>query len=221
MWNLRNWKTAWILSVILPISLLATFRFTGTISGPVEISETVIAETASLNITRPEKYRIFNELIENLHVDAVVSINFSLIVGSYHENEPGYPSDGKDDVSVGAIMHSNVNTGFIYSAKILFSKVDINAALRIPRFSGMPLGSIKLGNLKAEKIQYRSTDEQGVYIEAMGIGQPRNCTLEICVFWVFLDENNVKHETIATLELVHFNGVHYRKVVIPIRLEVV
>jgi hypothetical protein len=215
MWNLRNWKTAWLLAIVLPISLLVTFRFTSTLNGPAEISETVTSKIVLWSITRPTSYRILNEVIENVYADAFVSINFSLIAGSYHENEPDYPSNGKDYIKVGTILGSDAHTGFIYSTKILFSR-DIYATLRIP----VPSDSIKLGNLKTEKIQAQSTGEQGVYVEAMRIGQPRNCTLEMWVFWVLLDENNVDHETKATLELALFDGIHYRKVVIPIQLKV-
>jgi hypothetical protein len=82
-------KTALLLLIVVSISLAGAFRLVGILPAPVEVSETVIAEAISWNTSRPSSYRSFNEVIENLHVDAVVSINFSLFVRSYAENEPG------------------------------------------------------------------------------------------------------------------------------------
>jgi hypothetical protein len=116
---------------------------------------------------------------------------------------------------MGAIIHSNANTGFIYSMNVRFSETDENAILNVVDDPDW----MHLQGLAKENIVDGSQLHEA-FFEAKGVGQPKNCTLEMWVFWVFLDENSIEHATTATLELVHFDGTHYRRVVIPIQLRV-
>jgi hypothetical protein len=214
--NERSVKVLFVLSIVVPISLLATFRLTGVLPEPLAIAETVTAETVQWNMTKPTTYAILLEKIENLYVDEAISINFTLIVGSYHENEPDFPSYRNDYIKFGIITTANASHGFIYSVNIQFSRTDVNAILYLINDPNW----IQLQNLRIEKAVWTGTSEREAYIAAMGVNQPENCRLDKWSFWVLLDPNNTNHSLKATAELVYFNGVAYRKVVVPIQIEV-
>ena len=63
MWNLRNWKTVFVLSIILPAGLFTTSRFTGILHGPLTVTGIVTAETVSWNTNRSIYHKEINETL--------------------------------------------------------------------------------------------------------------------------------------------------------------
>jgi hypothetical protein len=79
-----------LLSIMLPISLLATFRLTGVIQEP-PTPQIITVETVSWNMSRPSNYIILDVLGRNHYSDDIVSVNFSINIVTYHENEEFFP----------------------------------------------------------------------------------------------------------------------------------
>jgi hypothetical protein len=216
MWSLRNWKTAWLLAIVLPISLLVTFRFTGTLNGPAEISQTMTAGTLFWNMSRPVGVDIItiDEWINNSYADNFISISSRIHVGEYIENKVNWPSDGNDDVMDMIIgVYANVSKGFIYSATVRISKPDAYAFLNIIDDPDW----MEMDYLVKMKIQDGTPSHEALF-SATSIDEPIQCALKITFFWVLLDQNNIDHLETLRLEIMYFDGVAYRKVILPTQL---
>jgi len=213
MWNLRNWKTAWLLAMIIPISLLVTFRFTGTMQGPVEISETMTADTLFWNMSRPSDFFDVENNITNSYVNNVFSNNLTIYSLSYVENDGMLGFD--DGLWISLTGSSTTIDGFIYSMDIRFSKTDENATLDIiddPDW--MHLRGLAKENI-VDGSQYREA-----FFETKSDGKPKECMLKFCPVWVFFDFNALDHWLSITLETVYFDGASYRQVNVPIQIGV-
>ena len=217
----RKWLSLTVLAIIIPISVLTTFKLTGIIPEPPTIAKTIEAETITWNMTRPSEVKTFHDLaVENFYSDTIASISLGVHVDHYLENS----EDWGDSLWVTINSTMQVQKGFIYSVCIRFSQTDENAFLSIHTL--VPLGSSdrlkypKLYNLEMQNLVSFGSIGQEACASAVGVNQPKNSSLEVVVSWHFLDPNNISHWITASLETVYFNGTAYRKVIMPIQLGV-
>ena len=136
----------------------------------------------------------------------------------YHENEPGPPSWGNGHTTIGIFADALNSDHFIYSMNVKFSVTtpDPHALLLLdvhPDF-------IKLYNLETKNIYELGTEKHEAYFEARGLDQPKNCSLQLLLFWTLFDQNDYDHQVTVSLECVYFDGASYRKVSMQISLEV-
>lgn len=210
----RRWITTALLSVVLPMSLLATFRLTGVLREP-QPPQTVAVEAVVWNMSRPpdgwRSSSSIDEKVENLYEDELASIVFGIHLSGYTDNS-GLLGDYLFFL---LYVASNISEGFISSMAIKFSKVDIYAFLDIKTDPDW----IKLQNLEIRTVR-DSFETQYPYIDTYIIYQPKYTSLEIYAYWMFLDENSLSHWITATLEVTYFNGTAYQTIIMPIRLEV-
>ncbi len=217
----RKWLSLAVLAIIIPISVLTTFKLTGIIPEPPN-TETIEVDTVSWNMTRPSSTASFHGVtVENFYGDDIVPISLGVHVNTYFENDECWG----DSLWVTVNGTIQVQRGFIHSMCIRFSQTDENAFLSIHTL--VPLGSSdrlkypKLYNLEMQNLVSFGSIGQEACASAVGVNQPKNSSLEVVVSWHFLDPNNISHWITASLETVYFNGTAYRKVIMPIRLEVI
>jgi len=210
-----NWKTSLLLSIILPISLFVSLRMTGILSGPVAVSQTITATTLHWNMSRPMKYGIINEEIIDLYSDKNVSINLTLLVASYHENEPGAPSNGRDYVKVEVVIMANISKGFTHSISAGFSEMNEYATA----FTSESC-VYRAENLRVERIQNWGTGERATSLEATPVDSRKSWGIYISFAWIFFDSNDEDHSAVVRLELLHYDGVAFREISMPIELKV-
>ena len=212
-----KWSSLALLSVIVPVSLLVTFRLTGVLPEP-PTPETITVETVSWNMSRPADIVTIDEWVKNSYLDEIVSASLSVHVAGYRENWPILPSDGDDDIiDLGIVADVNVSDGFVRSLVVRFPKTDSHTTLYIERHPE----TIRLDNLKLERIRDPATERREAYLETTGLNQPKNCSLEILSFWVLQDRNNLNHWITVTFEATYYNGTTWKKIEIPIQLGVV
>jgi hypothetical protein len=208
----RNWKALTLLSIIVPVSLLATFRLTGIIQEPVGISQTVAADTVTWNMSRPLHFLSIEENITNTYAESAFSGSFTVHFFTYYENDGML--DYNDGLSLRLTASANTSVGFIYLMTIKSSETDENAVFD---FVEEKDGWRELNNLSQMKISDGSPSK-GALFEAIGVDQPGKCTLKLQPLWMFLDQNNIDHWIAITLEIVRYNGTIYQQVNIPIEL---
>ena len=217
MWNLRSWKTVFVLSIILPAGLFTTFRLTGTLQGPITITETITAETVTWNMSRPiSNYELINQSVKNSYENSGISLNFDIKVLEYYENDIDFPAWGNDYVKLRVSVEADASKGFIYSAKVIFSSTETDAVLVIYEASD----SWIVKNLENKRTRLYGSYEYEAYVEAYGQNRPYTCSLSFLAAWIFLDENTTTHEIRLTLETIHYNETVYEKIVTPMKLEV-
>jgi hypothetical protein len=212
----RAWFSLALLFVIVPVGSLTTFRLTGTLKEPQK-PETTSLEAVSWNMSRPTRTVTVNEWTRIFYTDGKASVGLGVNVVGYRENWGDWPSDGDDDiVDLRIIATANISDGFIYSMVVKFSRTDILADVvfqQTPSF-------MDLRNLEIRKIRDLGAYNREAYFETAAPTQPKNATLSIIAYLVFLDGNNTDHWTTVNLEATYFNGTTYRKMVMPIRLGV-
>ncbi len=212
------WASVALLSIIVPVGLLATFRLTGVIKEPPK-PETVTVEAVSWNMSRPTDIDTIidlDEQIEKSYTEGIASVSFNLRIISYSENELDFPSWGGDYLKLRMISSANVSEGFIYSVVVKFSRTDVLAKVDIEEHPS----SMELHNLEIGKVRDSGTYIREAYFETTALNQPKDTLLSIFAFWSFSDENNTDHSVTVNLEVTYLNGTAYRKVTVPIVLGV-
>jgi hypothetical protein len=212
--NTRKFATMTLLSIILPVSLLISFRMSGITPEP-QTPETTTVEAVTWNMSRPADYAGLGEEVNNLYEDGFISINFTVKICSYYENDPSF--DRLDRLTLILSLDAWVSEGFIHSAIVKFSKVDTYSATDISQNNY----HLTFVNLKLQRIvDWRLKMGNEAYLYATATNQPKNAYLQFAVHWLFADQNNVNHEVNITSECTLFNGIQYRKIIIPIYLMV-
>jgi len=208
----RKWTSIILLSIILPVSLLTTFRLTGVLREP-QLPQTITTETVAWNMTKPSYFRNVEGNITSAYLNSTFSGILIINPLSYWENDGML--DYNDGLWLKISVTANISHGFIYSINVKSSVTDEYAILDIvddPDF-------MELTNLMKKKVA-NGLHSHGALFETMGIGEPKECRLTLKPVWKFLDPNNVDHWITITLETTYFNGTVYQKIMTPIRLEV-
>lgn len=213
-----KWASVALLSIIIPVTLLASFRLTGIQPEP-QTPQTITVETVSWNMTRPRSIDIIaiDERVSNSHVDDIASVNLAIQVGGYRESAPRYWlwKGGYDEIDLSVAVTANISKGFVYSIVIELSNIDAQAdVIIIDGESWMQLHNLEIVELDDSSYRHKA------WIEASSFGQPLDSVLGIIVFWDFFDQNIADHFMSVTAEVTYFNGSTWQKVTVPIQLGV-
>jgi hypothetical protein len=191
-----------ILSIVVPVSLLATFRITGILREPMTW-ETVSLDPVSWSLNRPSNDTMILEWVNNSYNGTGVSITLGILVTRYFEDDLYFGDYIQFELNVA----TNVTEGFIDSVVIRY---QLN-----PTSSDMMFDDdwFTLRNLKLQKIEFY---EQ--YATTVGINQPQNCSLKHLTFWTMGYDNDVEQAVKATAKILCWNGTAYQKIQVPIDL---
>lgn len=211
----RHFAAMALLSIMLPVGLLVSFRMVGIIHEPQTL-ETIPVQPTYWSINRPVDIATIDNWVGNNYADNIISINMNIHIVGYRENWPDFPSYGGDAVDLRIVVTASVSSGFICSFVVRFLEMDSSEIVYIdstPR-------SMSLINLQKGLVRWSGSLESEAFFEAKGLNQPRNASLSIISYWVFLDQNNLDHMMTVTLEATYFDGAAYKKAIIPIKLGV-
>jgi hypothetical protein len=200
-----------LLSMLVPMSLLATLRIVGIVPEPPR-TETITVETVTWNMSRPPAHKpSINNWVNNSYGDFHHFVNFDIRVANYVENDEVFG----DYLEFWLYLNADVDDGYIRFVTVRFLEIDTQAHLDILEDPD----SHDLLNLSVTAIRdSRRTDEP--CIEATGLNRPEQALLSMPVYWRFRDENNVDHWVTITAEITYFDGEAYQKAAIPISLGV-
>lgn len=205
-------KAILILSVVLPVSLLVTFRLTGILEEP-PIPEFRMGDTVVWSAKKFQSTRTLSEPVESFYQDDAVSINFTIIIGTYHVYSPRYGL--KDWVGLSIVATANTSFGFIHSMDINFSRTDGDSFLD-------PINdpdNIKTYGVSIWRHDSLATSTSEAHVMAKAGNQTSYAYLSILADWVFFNKDSDNSLTI-TLETTIFNGTAYIRTIMPIQLEV-
>lgn len=218
----QRWKPLTLLSIIVPVSLLVSFRLTGILSGPegsVTIAETMTLETVKWESERPygmigindEAQSVYNgdvEIIQNILIDRYDPTNLETawIFGG------GYCSS----ISLTANITASVPVGFVKNVRLSFYEHYEDA--RIGIWIENPLFHTK--NLSIVESTSKLTGKEA-FVDLIGVNTPSSTDFWVPVRWMLRSPNNQTHQLDAISEVVYFNGTVYKKVVQPFQLKIV
>jgi len=205
-------KTLFILSMIVPLGLLATFRLAGILEEPPEV-ERITVEPVTLNLTRPsETVERINKSVQNEWAQEGASIIASIKVLSYLEGATSAPFWGHDGLVFKTYVNVSFSQGRVTTVKISFRPLDGNAVLLVSE----ERWSLRLDNATLTALHYWGTNETDAYIKANVLNSP--CNVSNQIFWVFLDENE-SHELQINVEATFFGETSSKIITIPIKLK--
>ena len=228
----RRWIALSLLAVVLPVSLLATLRLTGILTGILpEPLETITVDTVSWQMDRPELDYAdslhINETIQNGYSNNDTTIGIAVHLFDYVEdwNEIPYGRH-KDGIAFRVDVAAAVAEGFESFFVVRFRAVDAYSTIYIERQFGNVSGQY-LATYNATIIALRAVSKEWMdghwhnvgeaYVKAESTSS--QCGLRGQIHWVFNDQNTEDHQLEASLEFTYFNQTASQKTVMPIILE--
>jgi hypothetical protein len=204
-----------LLSILVPISLLATFRLVGVIPEPYlepQVSETTTLETTQWEMERPSGLVSLHGNARSLYEDNFVSISVDFF--TYVENDDWYG----DYVIVWAFL-----TGSVSFIQAKFQPVDSDSILDVNEdvFQNSPAYHGAVANMTLVGIKGVGTAASEAYVKAKATDSPSR--LDILAYWLFYDvtKNDEDHELRMTFETTFFNGTANRRIIAPAILRIV
>jgi hypothetical protein len=211
----RKWLAFTLAAVILPISLLTTFKLTGIIPEPVA-PETTTVDAVSWNITRPLNpmggFCNIGKTVENTYVNNEVNVKLRVVASAYEHNPDPVigPFFGRDGVILAIYADFSIPKGFGVSLVIKYLPTDNNATIYVSNAHWAVIQE----NVTVTDIKWFGTDDSEAYTDARILNSPSH--LETQSYWVFDDKNSMDHTLIVTLEATYFNGATYRRIALPV-----
>lgn len=203
------------MAVVLPVSLLVTFRLTGIL--PELPLETITVDAVGWNMSRPSDLSLVNETVKNFCADGSASVSLDVLSYTYYENAGFWL--GFDVVRAMVSVNASVEEGFIESLAVSFLEVDGHAALDIDQ----NYDRIELVNLEVASIR----DWSGLYFggnaffKAVSIGNRNMPTQNFFSHGCSMIKNDVNRQITLTLVATYYNGIARQEVTIPIQLKVI
>ena len=202
-----------VLGVVLPLGLLAAFRTAGILGEPPAL-ETITAETVHWQMDRPSKNGIiFYERAENTYTNDETSVGLGVQIWQYRENIPVWPYNYGDGVELGVYVNATMNPAFAVSFAVKFYPIDQDASVWV-REDFQVKHNVTVTHMKGI-----GTNASEAYILATATDSPSH--LRVITHWVFNDQNIRDHQLKVVLEFTYQNTLIFKKVILPILLEMV
>ena len=215
--NGREMKALFVLSIIVPVSLLVTLRLTGILEGPITITETTTLEAVKWEFQRPTHASDINDKLNITYTVDEFSANMHVLPVFYSESPV---MDDNDYLRIITVVNSTaINSNcFIETVHVAFDK-DSQPSL----VSWIP-GYLDFENLSLVGVSSGWTsgeDYKEAYVKLAGEGHPKGIYFRATVEWSLLTSNNQTHQMEVTYELTYYNGTAYKKVIQPFQLRIV
>lgn len=209
----HKWISLTILAIIIPTGLLTAFKLTGMLSEPQE-PETITLDPVSWTMERPSTVDTnIGEKVENAYADSEVAVGIGANIAWYVE-DPGPtvgPFYGQDGVIFVIYTDFSVFHGSGVSIVVKCHPTDDNATVYV----GTEL--LAQYNVSVTGIKCFGNSASEAYVGTDILGSP--CHLKAQAYWVFNDQNNENHQLDLAFEITYFNGTTYRRLVLPINLQ--
>lgn len=220
----RKWLTIALIGIIIPVSLLVTFKLTGILTSST-IAETFTADTVNWNMERPNDNFWLREKVENSYRSEEVLVRLDIFIDGYSEYWQGY--GGRDLINMNVSMTANVHDGWVGRAYFVFyasynqSKVVMYSpdkwAVMYSMLENLSITDWGCGIFKEEPLK----EGVNAFIDTVGTANPSRAYFNCPVHWVFKSPNNQTETLEIVVEITYFNGTAYKKAVLPITLNTV
>ncbi len=223
-----------LLSIVLPISLLASFRMTGILKEP--IGETFQKYPVVWSHERPSTSVNIQEKIRTAHQNDQLSVELGIYIVDYCENNPWRPFDYKDGMRIKATINIAGIRRSSASFIVRFYQIDANSAVYVDRpsliaYNASVLDIEAFGSSGSEAIvaSKASDSSSDTTFESYWIWRVREdwmlssnslSGLDIQAYWVFNEANLEDHQLMVSLEVTYPDGAAYSKIILPALLEI-
>lgn len=213
--NLKSWKTAFLLSIVVPMGLLTSFKLIGLINEPPIITENIKLEMIEWEFPRINGTRdvYLKDVLEARYDNDGLSAVFLLKMGEYFPQGLG----GFRDEEVGMIANITFNMtnadAFIWGLQITFQE---NQTLSRVDFWSQ---EIVIHNLSLTDLYYgmRKSDVKA-YLSAIGSKNSVGGFLSVIAIWKLFSPHDYTHLMKVTIEIIYYNGTVYKKIIQPFQL---
>lgn len=218
--NIQNWKTALLLSVILPISLLTSFKLSGILHEPLTIAETTVLDAANGDFERPYGTAIMNETVKASYSQERISANFSICLTNFMSIFSLY--EDSDVVCILTNVTAVLEQGFVNNINITFFEEYQYSQIWFHEPQNWPSVYDDYENLTF--IDYTHALQQKslkAFMEFAGTSRPKSVHLSVRgIYWVLRTQKNTAHKLNINMELTYFNGTAYKKVIQPFQIQI-
>jgi len=212
----KGWKTALLLSIFVPISLLATFRLTGIIKEPTMISKTITLDVVEWEFTRPlnDQFISINESVNAVYDSDDIKVNYRVFIAEYVPGSWEWTPPGPY-LDMAIEINSSVTNavGFIETVHATFKNFQPSSVIFLRTF----LNSV---NLSLIDIMDGNLGEDGRIFLA-GVNHPSESYFSAALFhWFLLTQNTQESQMEVMFEIIYYDGAVYSKMIQPFRLTI-
>jgi len=208
----QKWISLALLSIIIPVGLLVTFRLTGVLQEPltITISETKTLEAVNWELERPAAMIGIRDTVKSFYNDMSLLMNSSIIVGHY-DSTSRYDSSY---VTLVANVTALTSNGHIHSLNLTISEKDYPNT-KINFFEEHQL--MKFENLSRTEFKDWA---RTVFVNLTGVNHPRGVSFFAPIDWVLYSFQHQVHTLEMIFEVTYYNGTAYKKIVQPFLLKI-
>lgn len=211
----RRIKVVLILSVVVPIGVLATLGLTGILQRPI-----TIAETTTLDVIVWKRERPY--LPGNIPGDYAFETNYFTDEIAFTEVlwAENYMSDwfGGGPATFLAIYNSSVSVSHGFVKNVQFNFTEEYHASTAYFHSKMDLSNLRIDRIIPNTNFHELTGNTKAFLSAVGVGEPKQVLLaNATAEYMFHSSYNYTHQIEITSEVVYFNGTVFKKIVQPVQ----
>jgi len=206
-------KVLFILSIIVPVGLLTSFRLTGILQGPITISETITLETIEWTFERPDHDAGIFDVVEAFYNNDGLTANPKIHIWDYVDRP--YGGYYFDSLYMVISINSTITNqdGFIESVYVVLNKDQSSQIDWMDtefHFENLSL---------VERVEgYKSNTK--AHVKLTGANQSNSVYFSSRINWSLLTPNNQTHQMEVAYELTYYNGTVFKKVVQLFQLRV-
>jgi hypothetical protein len=202
----REWKALLVLSIVVPVGLLVTFRLTGVLKEPAKI-ENITLETVEYTFARPDRDVTIDERLDSMHSDVEVSANTFVLMGHYGESDPA--SSYSDWVTIRIEAGITLKgSGFVQGFEAVLN----------PDSPQSEIDWLELHFALANLSRVRTAQGHSALVKLVGVNQPSTIHFTAVLTWYLYGPKNQSHQMEVVCETTYFNGTVYKRLVQPFRL---
>jgi hypothetical protein len=197
--------TLTLVAIIIPVSLLTTFKITGIIKEPLKITHTIELDTVTLTFDRPSDY-VTAPAITNGYVDENILVNAS--VPWVRSLEQG-AENNRDMVEIRLWLNTTAFQGFLNSVEFSCYADNVSWVTNgYYYYLKLYNATVSSHNATVNSVHYTFT-----------VSNP--AAVYIPLVWTYLDnDGSVDHQLSFDIQAIYYNGTAYCEVVIPLRIEI-
>lgn len=216
---MRKLKIALLLSIILPLGLLSTFRLSGIIKEPLTISGNKTLEAVSWSFEKPIAIIKINNSLTHIYSGDIL-VNSTVYIDDFHGNKWAY--GGSDCITIKVDVALSVSEGFISFMNITFWEDYKDSQVNLFGDDAWPKYFVQVENLSIVR-HYDMGFLRGrglkAFVELAGLNNPKSVSFECFADWVLRSPQNYTNKLEIMFELVYFNGTAYNRIMQPFLLE--
>jgi hypothetical protein len=208
-----------MISIVVPVGLLTTFRLTGILNGPATISETITLETIQWEFERPTFLVDFMDNVEGSYNNEI-SINQSIFI--YHYIPESWYG-GSHALQLNLSLSAVLEEGYLENINVTFLDAFLESSVTIPdlKFGGKNDTDAVWDNLAATAYRDWLQGVEKAFVNLKGVNYPRTVYLRLSPAWILRSPHNQTQQLTVRVEVTYFNGTLYKKAVQSFQLKLV